>query len=313
MAHAPVPEAVVRDALQAWPIEVLEVRAIPRGATADVFRVTDATGRSWVAKFVYDHRRYVEGGLAVSEVIDVGEWAVARPHRTAAGDLTVMVEWPPPAAHPLALLSWVPGRSLPDDWDGWPELAGTVCGRVHASLLTLDPASVGVEATGDGVPRLANGWDVGELTWLDDVALELPGRARAAIGRGGIRTIVGIWDGPDLRVEGERGIGLLDFGHCSWQPLVHVVANRGLIAAYEDENRLQRFLSALGAHLTLTEAELDALRLFRLVNATIYARYMASQRVQQGAAFRSKDAAWLDRLLGYLRHDLPRIGVAAPR
>jgi Ser/Thr protein kinase RdoA (MazF antagonist) len=312
MASAPIPTAAVLEALEAWPIEVVDVRPIPPGATADVFVVRDATGRRWVAKYTYDHRRYVEGGLAVSEVIDVGPWPLARPLRTTGGELTTMVEWPLRTEHPLAMLSWVPGRSLDDDWVGWPELLGSVCGRVHASLLRLDPAAVGVDATGDGVPELANGWDVGPLTWLNDLADELPRRARAAVKDGGLRMVVGVWDGPDIRVEGEHGIGLIDFGHTSWQPLVHVVANRSLIAAYQDEVRLTRFLASLATHLTLTDAERTALPLFRVLNATIYARYMASRRVELGATFAVKDAAWLERLLAYLRHDLPRIGLPAP-
>src|SRR4051812_20793988 len=109
MANVPIPTATVLDALRAWPVEVVDIRPIPPGATADVFAVKDATGRRWVAKYTYDARPYVEGGLAVSEVIDAGAWPVARPLRTIDGELTVMVEWPLRIEHPLALLSWVPG------------------------------------------------------------------------------------------------------------------------------------------------------------------------------------------------------------
>jgi hypothetical protein len=157
-----------------------------------------------------------------------------------------------------------------------------------------------------------DGWALGDLGWLDEVNREL-GRMDAA-SRSQLRHTVGVWDGPDVRLPSDEvgaggRIGLIDFGHVSWQPLVHVVANRALIAAYDDRERLDRFLAAVQAELPLTAAELDHLDLQRLVNATIYARWSAMRRCETRAAGEPFDGSWLDQLLQILAAELPRVGL----
>jgi hypothetical protein len=78
------------------------------------------------------------------------------------------------------------------------ERKATVCGRVQARLLDVDPASVGVEVSPpEGPEEPAPPWDLGPL-----------------------RCGIAVWDGPDVRVRDDRGdadgIGLIDFGHTGW-------------------------------------------------------------------------------------------------
>ena len=295
--HDPLPVDTVRTALGAWDLgDELLVEPIPPGATADVFAVRAGSER-WVAKYVYDDRAYVEGGLAVSEVLDVAPWQVARPVRTADdGALTRMVEWPPGHEHPLAVLRWVDGRVL-EDTASHRDCRALVCGRVHARLLDLDPASVGIDVpAADAPPEPLQDWDLGPNAWLDELFVEL--RAEIVAWRPLVRCGIAVWDGPDVRIADDGGIGLIDFGHTSWQPLVNVVANRSLTGPDQGAAGLSRFLEVVEGELPLTDEEHAALECFRRYNAAIYARW-ASMRVHV-----HDDPAvveWLDSLLRFLR------------
>ena len=296
-AHAPISKGLVAETVRSGgglSIGDDDVAVIPPGATADVFSV-DVGGERFVAKYAYDDRAYFEGGLRASEVVH--GWSVSTPVRTRDDALTAMIEWPPGHWHPVALLRFVEGDPVDDDRPDAPEVLGSVCGGVHAQLLALDPASVGVEVPAEVVGELLNEWDIGEeLRWLDDLARELPARARELVAGGGLRLTVGVWDGPDIRIAEDGTVGLIDFGHTSWAPLVNVVANRSVVAAYEDASRLARFLGAVEASLPLTAAEHAALPVFRLYNAVIYARWAASR----GEATTDSNRRWLARLVRFL-------------
>jgi Ser/Thr protein kinase RdoA (MazF antagonist) len=306
--HVPVPVERVVEGLRAWGLEDASVTSIPRGETADVFLVEHG-GERWVAKLTYDDDRIVEAALRATEHCDDGRGPVSVPVRTTAGDRTVPVEWPAGSRHPLALLRYVPGEVLDERRPDGATLLGQVCGRVHARLLRVDPSELGLDVVDDPVVDLRNGWDMSDEPWLDDLADEMVQRARAVAPA--LRHAVAVWDGPDIRIDGDT-VGLLDFGHTGWHVLVHAVANRSLIAAYEDEHRLAQFLAACSVELPLTAAEHDALHLFRLFNATLYARFKVQQRRQFRADGTPFDGAWLDRLLTYLRQDLPRVGLSVP-
>ena len=296
--HAPIPKELVVEALRsAWGLSLGDddVAVIPPGATASVFSVA-VGGERFVAKYAYDDRAYFEGGLRASEVVH--GWPVSTPVRTSDGRLTLMIEWPPGHWHPLSLLRFVDGDPVDDDRPDAPEVLGAVCGGVHAQLLMLDPASIGIEAHEEVIGELVNDWEVGdELRWLDDLARELPARARELVAAGGLRQTVGVWDGPDIRIAADGTVGLIDFGHTSWGLLVNVVANRSVIAAYEDPIRLARFLAAVEARVPLTAAEHAALPVFRLINAVIYARWAASR----GSETTDSQRAWLARLVRFLQ------------
>ena len=301
MSHEPIPVERVRPALAAWGLDGgdIHIERIPPGATADVFLVQRGDVR-WVAKYGYQEPQHFEAGLATSEVIDVGDWAVATPVRTTDGDdaRIRMVEWPDGHDHPLALLRWVDGRVLENDDP--IEIKAKVCGRVHAQLLDLDPASVGVEVVPlDRRSEPFEPWNLGPYQWVNDVLAELQEATLAWQPK--LRQCVAVWDGPDIRVRNDdtNAIGLIDFGHTSWHPLVHVVANRSLAGPDQGISRLPRFLDALQAELPLTSAELDALDTFLRHNAAIYARWAANRVYEHGDG--GSLVEWLESLTRFLR------------
>ena len=302
MSHEPIPVERLRAALDAWELEDADVvEPIPPGATADVFLVQRG-GERWVAKYCYQEPAYFDAGLAVSEVLDVGVWTIALPVRTVGeGARYRMVAWPDGHDHPLALLRWVDGRVLEAEEPGHLECKATVCGRVHAQLLHLDPASVGVELPPpDERPGPIAPWDLGPHQWLDDVFVEA--RQETIEWRDRVRSCVAVWDGPDIRIRDDGGIGLLDFGHTSWQPLVNVVANRSLNGADQGVASLDRFLDALQRELPLTDDERRALDCYRRYNAGIYARWAAMRVHEHGD---QSVADWLASLVRFLRTDPP--------
>ena len=300
MTHQPIPVERLRAALDAWELEDADVvEPIPPGATADVFLVAKGDER-WVAKFGYQEPAHFDAGLAVTEVLvgHLGDWALATPVRTRTdGARYRMASWPDGHDHPLALLAWVDGRVIDDRVAAELECKATVCGRVHAQLLDLDPSTVGVEvprphAPPDPIPS----WDLGPNQWLDELFADLQ-RQTIEWGRR-VRSCVGVWDGPDVRIREDGGVGLLDFGHTTWQPLVNVVANRSLGGADQGIASLGRFLEAVQCELPLTDDELQAVDCFRRYNAGIYARW-AAMRVQEHGDQTVAD--WLDSLLAFLR------------
>ncbi len=300
--HNPLPVDLVRAHLQAWDLERADIEPIPPGATADVFLVTRGRER-WVAKFAYDYRTYFEHGLIASEVVARAvSHPVATPRLTNEGERVVMVEWPESSWHPLAVLDYVPGEVLASAHPRAAELTGLVCGAVHRVLLEVDPAALGIDAVVEPMQPLTDGWKLGVLSWLDDAYHDLTARAAASIHE--VRWSVAVWDGPDIRIQ-DGAVGLIDFGHTYWQPLIHAVANRSVNAAMGDPNRLAQFLEALEGELPLTEAEREVLDPYRLLNAVIYARWATTHLNE----FTRK---WLGQLLSYLEADLPKVGLRRP-
>jgi Ser/Thr protein kinase RdoA (MazF antagonist) len=304
----PIPR--LRAALKAWDVEDADVLEIKPGVTSDVFLVMHG-GARFVAKYCYDYREYFEVGLRASTIVrdrlGDGRVSVSVPVPAASGELTQMVAWPDGVDHPLALLTYVPGDPVQGDDADAPELLGEVCGRVHASLLGVEPRDVGItqlptEPDGNYPDR-----DAGGYSWLHSVWRELEHRAWES--RDAVRTAVGVWDGPDIR-RARSGLSLLDFGHCGWHSVVHVVANRSLIASLDDETRFQRFMEAVERHLPFTDAERELFRLHRLRNAAIYARWVATEKVARNEP--DFNETWFGLLLDVLRSGLPQLGVATP-
>lgn len=298
MTHVPIPVERLRRALGAWGLADADtVAPIPPGATADVFLVQRGDER-WVAKYGYQEAHHFDAGLATSELLELAGWDVATPVRTGDGDRYRMVEWPDGHDHPLALLRWIDGDALDTDDPGAIECKATVCGRVHAQLLDLESTAVGVEVPRPHEPdEPLTAWALGPNQWLDDVFVALQHRTRAW--RDQVRSCAAVWDGPDIRVRAADGrIGLIDFGHVSWQPVVNVVANRSLSRSDQGVASLDRFLDALQQELPLTDEELCALDDFRRYNAGIYARW-AAMRVHEHDD--QSVTGWLDSLVAYLR------------
>lgn len=299
--RVPLPAERLPALLEPWGLGPLAVEWIPPGATADVFLVEGDHGR-FVAKLAYEERSYFEAGLLASERVAAAvDLPVATPRPTADGDLVVMVEWPEGHEHPLALLELVEGEPLDPDALDTPATVGRVCGLVHRALLDVDPADVGIRGAEVGpMFQPDDGWDLGEHGWLDRVCAELVELAAGEAHR--LRWTVGVWDGPDVRRDADGRLGLLDFGHTFWQPLVHAVANRWLVSAYADADRRHRFRAALDEHLTLTDAEEELLPVHALLSATYYARWAATQ-------IDGDTRVWLEVLVDHLRAELPAIGI----
>ena len=298
MTHEPFPVERLRSALEAWdPADADVVEPIPPGATADVFLVQRGEQR-WVAKYGYQSVREFNAGLAVSELLDLPGWDVGTPVRTDDGGLSCVLEWPSGHPHPLALLRHVEGVPLRVEDPASVDVMASVCGRVHAQLLGIDREAVGAKPLPDGP---IDEWDLGAHQWLDDVLLDV--RERTTEARPRVRSCVGVWDGPDVLLRDDGSIGLIDFGHTTWQPLVNVVANRSLVAAYDDADQLARFVDVLQRELPLTSNELEVLPLYRRQNAAAYARW-AAMRVQEHGDQSAVD--WLDTLLRFLRSDVER-------
>ena len=299
-AHQPIPVDRLRRALAAWGLEDAErVEPIPPGATADVFLVRHGDAR-WVAKFGYQETAHFDAGLAATEVLDLPGWDLATPVRTLDGERYRTAEWPDGYDRPLALLRWIEGRPLDADDPTTPECKATVCARVHAQLLTVDPATVGVEVPrADEPAEPLEPWDLGPNQWLDDVFVAL--QHETIEWRSRVRPCVAVWDGPDVLIRERDGrIGLIDFGHVTWQPLVNVVANRSLIGADQGVASLPRFLDVLQRDLPLTREEHAALDAFRRYNAGIYARWAANRVHEHGDR---SVKSWLDSLVAFLRSD----------
>ena len=300
--RVPLPTERLPALLAPWDLGAVVVQRIPPGATADVFLVESDRGR-FVAKLAYDERSYFEAGLAASERVAAAvDLPVATPRRTSAGERVVMVEWPQGHEHPLALLEYVDGEPLDPDAADTPATVGRVCGLVHRALLGVDPGDVGIRGAEVGPMFLPDdGWDLGEHGWLDRVCAELVERAAREAHR--LRWTVGVWDGPDVRLRaGDGQLGLLDFGHTFWQPLVHAVGNRWLVCAYGDADRRRRFRAAFDEHVQLTSAEEELLPVHALLSATYYARWASTQPD-------ADTQAWLATLVGHLRAELPTVGI----
>lgn len=308
--HHPLPVDRLRPVLQAWGLETADVVAIVPGVTADVFLVMQ-DGDRWVAKVNYEYRDHFEVGLRASPIVHERTagpgFDVAVPVLTDTGGLTEMVGWPDGNDHPVALLTYVRGDPLTKDEPDAATVIGDVCGRVHRALLDVAPADVALHS----IPSEPDGnypdRDAGEFGWLHSLWRELEHRCWAV--RGDLRHAVSVWDGPDIRRR-PAGLGVLDFGHCGWHPVVHVVANRSLIASLSDETLMTPFLDAVEQHLPLTAAEREHLDLHRLRNAAIYARWVAMEKVARRAP--DSNDLWFGELLDFLRRGLPLVGMARP-
>ena len=306
MAEPPVATTVVREALRSWAHLGLDgddvtVEAIPRGATGDVYLVRRDAER-WVAKCTYAFRDYFVSGLEVSKVVARElPYDTAVPVATSEGADTVLVEMDQDRVYPMALLTYVDGRPLgPDDTDV-PEVVGQVCARVHKCLLDVQPSDVHIAPVAEAVPPVDDTWDLGEHGWLNDLYGELGRHASTMTPH--VRHTVGVWDGPDIRITDDRRVGLIDFGHTGCYPLPHTIASRSLGRAVGDRRLYDRFIAAFEAHLPLTESERAALDVYRLVNATIYARWAVSHPSPE-------TTGWAEELIAYICRDLERVGLS---
>lgn len=135
------------------------------GASADVFMLTDGA-RRLVAKYAYQLRADFEPGLRCAELLAEGGMRTARPVHTDDGELLAMVEWPVGHWHPLAVLEWVDGRAPSTRADSL-QLLGRVCAEIHARLLNVDPADLGLGSDPNAHLAYLEGThqDLGDMAW----------------------------------------------------------------------------------------------------------------------------------------------------
>ena len=295
--HVPIPVDDVRAALPHWGIDEAELSELPRGATAEVWKVECAQG-TFVAKYAYDDRDHFENGLRAAEVaLEVGLRSAA-PQRTNDGELTVMLEWPTGHWHPLTLLHWVDGESVDATQPGIEEDLGRLFGTLQAALAQHMPADADADPFSyldylEGSPQ-----DLGDNGELQAAVEAIARRAREIQGATQMTVATAVWDGPDIVVDGEGRLGLIDFGYCRPLPVVHGLANRSVTVSLEEDERTARFVNAFVEVFPLTNAELKCLGIFRLVSLAIYCKYQAWRlTIDTDPEVRGRMQSYLDEIL----------------
>jgi Ser/Thr protein kinase RdoA (MazF antagonist) len=271
---------MLRAALTSWPVPTpLTVRRLLGGVTSDAFLLT-VGGKKYVAKLTYEHQQVVATGLRAAELVAAhSDLATARPLRTTAGELSVMVECPPGKHHPLAVLHHVAGRRLAWRAPAAPHILGRVLGTVH-SVLRQEDFDTG------GENRL--------FAYLDDESHEIgePRRVRralkdtvAAVRRFQATTAVtyGViyGDGLDVRIDLSSGrIGLIDWGGISWGPLLLDLAMTARQLRPSGPAAVDGFLGAYLERSPLKPTELDGRSLYERLFVASRVRFHAFRAIR---------------------------------
>ena len=133
-------DQVVPEIARHWRLaeHALRLEALSPGATSQVWLV-HTPKRQYVAKLCFDSRPAFEVGLRAAEHVErTTGIATGAPIRTTDRDLSVLIPTLPGQEHPLALLTYVPGRRVELDAVAAAELLHTV----HAALRSM-PAVIG--------------------------------------------------------------------------------------------------------------------------------------------------------------------------
>lgn len=280
-AFVPLPEDRLRVGLGAWGLSDAPVVRLPRGASADVFRVEGPTGERWVAKYAYMSRRDFEPGLLAAGVVAAGGLRAATPKTTPAGELATMVEWPDGHDHSLALLEWVPGRHLEPTSPVAAATVGETLGRVQTLLLDAGPARLGLSGDRDHLAYLRRAdQDLGRRHWLHQRIAELVAAVDELTDAGQLTWGPGVWDGPEIVEDRDGILGLLDFGNVDWQPVAHAVAygtTQVSPPGRENPEAVAAFLAAFTRECRLATADVAAVETFRKVTIAVYAKFMATR------------------------------------
>ena len=292
--HVPIPVEEVRAALSHWGIGEAEFSELPRGATAEVWKVECEQG-TFVAKYAYDDRAHFENGLRAAEVARQAGLHSAAPLRTDDGNLTVMLEWPKGHWHPLTLLHWVDGQPFRDDSPGGVAEFARIHGTLQAALARDIPVPAGADVFSyldylENAPQ-----DLGDDGELQALVAGVAAEARRFQETTPVTIANGVWDGPEVLVDTQGRHGLIDFGFCRPLPVLHAVANRSLHFGLEENERTRKFVELYCTHFPLTDAELRGVALFRKVSIAIYCKYQAWRLAEGGL-----DAAETDDLRAYI-------------
>ena len=292
--HVPISVENVRAALSNWGIAEAEFSELPRGATAEVWKVETDEG-TFVAKYAYDDRDHFENGLRAAEVALQAGLRSAAPLRTTDGQLTVMLEWPKGHWHPLTLLRWVEGTWFRDD----APRAIEEFARIHGTLQAALARDIPIPPDADLFSYLdyleSSDQTLGENGEVQTLVGQVAAEARRFQETTPMTIANAVWDGPEVVVDEEGRYGLIDFGFCRPLPVVHAMANRSLHFGLEENERTRRFVELYVNHFPLTEAELAGVSLFRKVSLAIYCKYQA-WRLADGAV----DAAAAAEIQSYV-------------
>lgn len=293
--HVPIPVDDVRAALSRWGIGDAELTDLPRGATAEVWKVQCEQG-TFVAKYAYDDRDHFENGLRAAEVALQAGLHSAAPLRTSDGDMTVMLEWPSGHWHPLTLLHWVEGKPFREETAGAVKEFARIHGTLQAALARQIPVAPGADLFSyldylEGSPQP-----------LGDVVRHVAAEARRFQETTPMTIANAVWDGPEVMVDEHGRCGLIDFGFCRALPVVHAMANRSLHFGLQENDRTRTFVDLYVTHFPLTDAELRGVPLFRKVSIAIYCKYQAGRLVSGGldSAKRQQVQGYLDRHMSLL-------------
>jgi len=235
-----------------------------------------------VAKYAYMHRHDFEPGLLAAQVVSAGGMRAATPQPTNAGELVAMVEWPDGVEHPVALLTWIAGQPLDRTTQGAAETIGRTIGHVQALLLDAGRERLGLCTDRDYLSYLrSTTQDLGEHDWLHERIAELVAEVDALGETGTLTCGPGVWDGPEIVVDGDGVLGLIDFGNVDWHPFAHVAAygtTQVSPPGHDDRRLTETFLSAFMKECQLTTADINAIPIFRKITLAVYAKFMATQR-----------------------------------
>lgn len=283
-AFVPIPESRLRQGLAAWDLTDAPLTRIPRGASAEVFRVEGPSGQPLVAKYAYTLRSEFEPGLLAAEVVAAAGMRAATPERTTTREILAMVEWPDGHHHPLALLDWVRGSHLEATSLSGAATVGETLGRVQTLLLAAGSARLALADDRDYLAYLRTvGKDLGQHNWIHGRIAELVAAVDELTTAGQLTSGAGVWDGPEIVEDDEGRLGLLDFGNVDRQPLVHAAAygtTQVSPPGRENPAAVETFLAAFTQACPLTPEDLAAVDAFRKITIAIYAKFMAARQTE---------------------------------
>ena len=277
MSHPTLSKATLVHALRAWHLpDRIAVQRIPGGFTSDAWHV-DTSKQRFIAKYAYDRREGFERGLLAAEILERHGIRSGGPVRTAAGDLTVMVDGPHRRSQPLALLHFVPGDQL--DWSAAqaPHIIGRLLGRMHAILQREYPRPADAGALFTYVTeRTAEVAAQPGLQALIDQAVAAVRNFEAQISV----TYAGMY-GDRMEFVHDRmtgQLGLIDWGAFDWGPLLFDLAIVGKeLRAFGGnwEAQRQQFYIAYLAESPVTAQEIAGVTAYAALHAAQIAKYFA--------------------------------------
>ena len=246
----------VEELLLPWQLTTPDFAEIEHRRRASRTWCVESLEGRFVAKLTFDGRPFVEPGLRVAAAVALSGVPTGAPVLTHDGDVCVEVKG---RSRPwtVALLRAVGGKPLVPTEVGAEEVAGDLLGRVHAHL-------------GECSRRA---WVPAELLeWSAEFAATTANTAAATVVDeiNAVRDLVSFSvvygdPSPEILVDVDGTVGLIDWGTPSWGPQLHDVAAWLRWLGEEPGSgspRETRFLQSYGTHARLTSVDLSLLPVF---------------------------------------------------